>query len=83
MSNRNFIIRKATIQDVNKLTELHCLSFKPKDHIPVLLGRRYVRATYVWLVTSGMSYVLVAEAEDRIVGCNYSISCGMGGAAGG
>ncbi|MCX6031756.1 MAG: GNAT family N-acetyltransferase [Chloroflexi bacterium] len=64
----NFIIRLATLADVEALVELHWMSFKPEDHVPVMLGRRYVRATYHWLVTGAISYVLVAEANGCIVG---------------
>ncbi len=63
-----FSIRLATIADIDGLTELHIASFEPEDHIPVRLGKNYVRATYQWLVTSGMSYVLVADTGHQIVG---------------
>lgn len=68
MTQPDFLIRLALASDVDALTELHCESFKPENHVPVMLGRQYVRATYQWLVTSGMTYVLVADMDDRIVG---------------
>ena len=68
MPESSFTIRIATAADVSALTELHCASFKPQDHVPVMLGSRYVRATYRWLVTSAISYVLVADDDARIVG---------------
>ena len=61
-------IRLASIADIDALTELHFASFGPQDHVPVMLGKRYVRATYRWLVTSSMTYVLVADAGGQIVG---------------
>jgi ribosomal protein S18 acetylase RimI-like enzyme len=33
-----------------------------------MLGKDYVRATYLWLVTSNESYCLVAESGGKIVG---------------
>ena len=61
-------IRLATPADVECLTEMHYASFQPEDHVPVMLGRRYVRATYRWLVTSCEAYALVAQAGSTIVG---------------
>ena len=68
MPESSFTIRLATSADVDALTELHCASFTPQDHVPVMLGDRYVRATYHWLVMSAISYVLVADDGGRIVG---------------
>jgi ribosomal protein S18 acetylase RimI-like enzyme len=64
----NFEIRLATLDDVPALTKLHCDSFGPQDHVPVLLGKNYVRANYRWLVTSQESYGLVADAGAKIIG---------------
>jgi len=61
-------IRLATIADVDALTELHYASFTPDEHVPVMLGKPYVRATYVWQTTGKRSYVLVAEELGKIVG---------------
>jgi len=63
-----FKIRQANLSDVDSLTELHMEAFTPEDNIPVLLGRRYVRATYRWLVKSKVTFTLVAVAQDRIIG---------------
>jgi hypothetical protein len=68
MKNADIRIRLAEIRDLDKLTDLHCASFKPEDHIPVMLGKRYVRATYKWLTTSPDAYTLVAEIDNRLVG---------------
>ena len=46
-----FQIRLATDNDIDSLTELHCESFKPEDHVPVILGKDYVKATYRWQVS--------------------------------
>lgn len=61
-------IRIAEIKDLKKITDLHCRSFKPEDHIPMMLGQNYVKATYRWLITSNEAYVLVAVIDDIIVG---------------
>ena len=63
-----FMVRTATIADLDSLTELHCDSFGPEDHIPVMLGRDYVRATYRWLTTSSQAYCLVADSDHKIIG---------------
>jgi len=63
-----FEIRPAQTGDIGSLTELHMATFKAEKNIPVLLGRRYVRATYRWLVTSRQAFTLFAEAQDKIVG---------------
>jgi hypothetical protein len=74
-------IRLATLDDVERLTEMHCASFQPEDHVPVMLGRRYVRATYRWLVTSREAYALVAEVGSTVAGvvgvCDRSFSSPM------
>ena len=61
-------IRLANKNDIENLTKLHCNSFTPDEHIPVVFGRDYVRATYKWLVTSKIAYTLVAENNKNIVG---------------
>ena len=62
------IIELANISDLDEITALHCLSFKPKDHVPMMLGRNYVKATYKWLITSNESYVLIGKEDDAIIG---------------
>ena len=64
----NFVIRLATSADIASLTELHCVSFQPEAHVPVMLGKDYVRATYRWLVQSDKAYCLVADAAEKIIG---------------
>jgi len=61
-------IRKAALKDLAKITDLHCRSFKHEDHVPMILGPHYIKATYRWLITSNKAYVLVAEKEDLIIG---------------
>jgi len=68
MNEENSKIRLATIYDINKLTDLHCNSFKPEEHVPMMLGRNYVKATYKWQVLSKDAYVLVSEKENNIIG---------------
>jgi len=63
-----FLIRIATTEDLDRLTTLHCDSFRPEEHIPVMLGKDYVRATYRWLTTSSQAYCLVAESNHQIIG---------------
>jgi ribosomal protein S18 acetylase RimI-like enzyme len=68
MNETEISIRLAVLQDLEKLTDLHCASFKPEEHVPVMLGRRYVRATYRWHIESPEAYVVVAEVGNKIVG---------------
>lgn len=63
-----YVIRLAMPRDLEALTQLHCNSFAPEDHVPVMLGESYVRATYRWLVTSRQAYCLVADSGGRIIG---------------
>jgi len=64
----SFVVRLATKKDIDALTDLHCSSFRPQDHVPVLLGRRYVKATYKWQIEGKQAYTLVADSNGRIVG---------------
>ncbi len=68
MTENSIPIRLATMVDVDALTELHYASFTPDEHVPVMLGKAYVRATYIWQTTGKQSYVLVAEDHGKIVG---------------
>lgn len=61
-------IRCATIKDIGRLTDLHCRSFKPDEHVPMMLGRNYVTATYKWQVSSELTYVLIAEVSGQLAG---------------
>ena len=63
-----YAIRKATLQDIDDLTRLHCASFRPEEHVPMMLGERYVKATYRWQVGSKDAYTLVADLGEKIVG---------------
>jgi ribosomal protein S18 acetylase RimI-like enzyme len=68
MTEDTVSIRLATIEDVNSITELHYESFTSEDHIPMILGKRYVKATYKWHVGSKNAYTLVAEIDGKLVG---------------
>lgn len=68
LTTDKYVIRLANESDVGALTRLHCASFRPEDHIPMMFGDDYVHATYRWQLTSGAAYVLVAEADSQIVG---------------
>jgi ribosomal protein S18 acetylase RimI-like enzyme len=63
-----FLVRIASPDDLDRLTVLHCDSFRPEDHIPVMLGKDYVRATYRWLITSNQAYCLVADSDQKLIG---------------
>jgi ribosomal protein S18 acetylase RimI-like enzyme len=61
-------IRLATFDDLDAMVQLHCACFTADDHIPMMLGKRYVKATYRWHIRSNHTYALVAEIEKKIVG---------------
>lgn len=63
-----FAIRRAGLGDLDDLTRLHCASFRREEHAPMILGPRYVRATYRWLLGAAEAYALVAESEGKVVG---------------
>ncbi len=81
MVSEEINIRLAVINDIEELTDLHCESFKPEDHVPMMFGRNYVKATYRWLVTNKSSYILVAESGGKIIGlvamCDGSFTAPM------
>ena len=61
-------IREASIADLNQMVILHNRSFNPEDHVPMILGEDYLRATFRWFLTSEMAYILVAEIENSLAG---------------
>jgi hypothetical protein len=65
---KSFSIREATMEDLGKVTALHLASFQPDDHIPVLLGPGFVKATYKWQICDPEAYTLVAEKDGKIIG---------------
>jgi GNAT superfamily N-acetyltransferase len=65
---KSLSVRIATLKDLDRVTYLHLASFRPDEHVPVMLGSRYVKATYRWLISSPEAYTLVAEADGKIVG---------------
>ena len=65
-----FAVRPATVDDIDRLTELHLANFTPDEHALLLLGERFLRCTYRWLVTSGESYIVVAEHDGLLIALN-------------
>jgi GNAT superfamily N-acetyltransferase len=61
-------IRQAVKEDLKEILDLHYRSFSIDDHVPMILGKNYVKATYRWLINSKQSYVLVADIDKSIVG---------------
>ena len=64
----SFKIRLAYEKDVDQLTALHVASFRPEDHVPMMLGNNYVNATYRWQVSGKHAYTLVAEHDSKVIG---------------
>ncbi|NJN63404.1 MAG: GNAT family N-acetyltransferase [Acidobacteria bacterium] len=68
-------VRDCLVSDLTAVRDLHSLCFSPDEHVPMMLGGRYVLATYRWLSTGPRSYCLVAadDATGTLVGaCSIS-----------
>ncbi len=61
-------IRVAVKADVDALVELHLSSFTPDNHLGMLLGADFVRASYYWHLADKRGYVIVAELNGRLAG---------------
>lgn len=64
----DFRLRLGGADDVTAMVDLHLESFGPEEHVAVLLGPRYLAQTYLGLVASEGSFVMVAERGHRVVG---------------
>ncbi len=64
----SFTIRLSTPEDIDALTELHWACFQPDDHLPVILGKPYIRAMYRWQVSGKEAYMVVAESGGELIG---------------
>lgn len=75
------IIRFAKPEDVAMLAELHCHSFTPEQHVPVVLGNKYIRAIFNWILRDQSTYAFVAEEKNRVIGyicvCDHAYSSRM------
>jgi len=61
-------IRLALESDVEAMAKLHLASFSPDEHLGVLLGPAFVRASYLWHVTDETAYVIIAEMDGNLLG---------------
>lgn len=66
--NSDIIIRLATYEDIEAMTELHWASFKPEDHVAVIFGKSYIKSIYKWIVQGKDAYALVAEENGKVIG---------------
>lgn len=75
------IIRFAKPEDVARLTSLHCQTFTPEQHVPVVLGERFVTAVFNWVLQDKSTYAFVAEEDNRLIGyicaCDHAYSSRM------
>jgi len=67
-TNPAVVVRPPRIDDIPALTDLHLACFGPDEHVPVLLGRDYIKASYQWLLNDEDCYSLVADLDGRIIG---------------
>jgi len=61
-------IRKATLDDLEILVDLHYKSFTPREHLGMLWGRRFIHAVYHWLIDDNANFTIVAETGGCVVG---------------
>lgn len=77
----NFVIRFAERKDITGLVDLHCRSFTPEQHVPVVLGKQYVKAIFKWILQDSSTYAFVAEESNRLIGyicvCDHAYSSRM------
>jgi len=75
------IIRHAKPEDVVALAALHCRSFTPEQHVPVVLGSDFVKAIFNWILRDNTTYAFVAEEDHRLIGyicvCDHAYSSRM------
>lgn len=62
-----YTIRLATPADIDTLTELHWACFGPDDHLPVILGKPYIKAMYRWQVSGKEAYAVIAESGGEAI----------------
>lgn len=75
MLGNKYTLKIAISDDLDKIVDLHLASFTSDEHIPVLIGRKYVKANYKWLLSHKNAFILIAKDNDRIIGLQ-SVSIG-------
>ncbi len=77
----NLVIRFAKPEDITELVELHCRSFTPEQHVPVVIGKHYIKAIFKWILQNPLTYAFVAEENHRLIGyicvCDHAYSSRM------
>jgi ribosomal protein S18 acetylase RimI-like enzyme len=68
MNSDSCHIREATVADLEALVDLHYRVFDEHTHYGVLLGRRFIRATYRWYCQNPTAFALVGEIDGQIKG---------------
>ena len=61
-------VRMAVPNDIEKLVELHMITFTTKDNFAMHLGRDYIKALYSWFIFAKGNYVVVADSQGKIAG---------------
>ena len=61
-------VRNAGINDLSDLVDLHLKCFSSKEHLAVLLGRRFIEAAYRWFINSQDTYTILTEENGVITG---------------
>jgi ribosomal protein S18 acetylase RimI-like enzyme len=67
-------IRRAALEDLDDLVDLHYASFEPREHMALYLGRDFIRAMYRWFIGSPRTVTIVAEDQGKIVGLHTGCS---------
>jgi GNAT superfamily N-acetyltransferase len=75
MLGNNYTLKIANSDDLEKIVDLHLASFTSDEHIPVLIGKQYVKASYKWLLSHKNAFILIARDNEKIIGLQ-SVSIG-------
>ncbi len=67
MDTKEFLFRLGTLEDLDQLVDLHYKSFTPDFHLAMVLGKRFIRRSYHWFLTSENAFVWLAEYNNQVV----------------
>lgn len=59
--------RVGTLEDVDRLTELHFLCFDSREHLATLLGKPFIRDMYRWFVSSENNLTVCAYLDEKLL----------------
>jgi GNAT superfamily N-acetyltransferase len=66
--DNSLTLRRGTIDDLDAIVALHMKCFSPAENIAMQFGENFVQAAYQWILTASITFVVVAEKREKIVG---------------